>query len=219
MCYLSTGRRFSSRRQGAGTGGRTQEQGAAREKESGAGNGEREGGGTGKTAQRGSRRLCGESAEGGMAPGNGQWGQDSEEPGRLGDRAGRRPEIFGAEAGGKPDQGRVSRERSRIGRGGGAAGARETSGIALPGAGTGGIRGRGRARGQSSAGGRGNWSRDRGRGQAADGGRSGRFRSDAGRKPERLCPVTEKMGEFAKKCLPRQAVFYTRTAVPRWWNW
>ena len=91
-----------------------------------------------------------------MAPGNGQWGQDSEEPGRLGDRAGRGPGIFWAEAGGKPDQGRASRERSRIGRGGGAAGARETSGIVLPGAGTGGIRGRGRARGRSSSGGRGN---------------------------------------------------------------
>lgn len=176
-----------------------------------------------------------------MAPGNGQWGQDSEEPGRLGDRAGRRPEIFGAEAGGKPDQGRVSRERSRIGRGGGAAGARETSGIALPGAGTGGIRGRGRARGRSSAGGRGNrrngtetqeggWTgTGRAREHRGDGTEAvdrrmtaeeaGRFRSEAGRKPERLCPVAEKVGEFAKKCLPRQAVFYTRTAVPRWWNW
>ena len=67
-----------------------------------------------------------------MTPGNGKWGQDSEDPGSLGDRAAAGESW--AEAGGKPDQGRTLPERSRIGRDGGAAGVREAYGITLPGA-------------------------------------------------------------------------------------
>lgn len=223
MCSLSTGRRFSSRRTGAGTGAgrgnrdRAREQGAAREKENGraaAG----EDGATRLTASlRGKRRRRNDAGKRTMGAGLGRarppWRQGR--PG-AGDffgggraKAGSGPGLTGAE----PD-----RERRRCG---GCAGNVRNSAARCrdrrnqgQGKSTGAKLGR-RAREQGAGTGRGTEAVDR-RMTAEE---AGRFRSEAGRKPERLCPVAEKVGEFAKKCLPRQAVFYTRTAVPRWWNW